>query len=106
MPRVTLGIDGHALATVAGELSGNSLVPNAVPPIAAALGAGVHRLTLTRGAATFAPGDGGAAVIDQVLLAPAGAHQMLRVLPSASWRALCGGTYAWVELTAGRPSGG
>jgi hypothetical protein len=98
MASVRLAVDGRTLATVGGQLSGNSLVPNAVPPIAVDLSAGVHRLTLSRGAPTLAPGDGGAAVIDQILLAPAGAQQALRVRRSGRWRSLCGRSYAWVEL--------
>jgi hypothetical protein len=98
MASVRLAVDGRTLATVGGQLSGNSLVPDAVPPIAVDLSAGVHRLTLSRGAPTLAPGDGGAAVIDQILLAPAGAQQALRVRPSGRWRSLCGRRYAWVEL--------
>jgi hypothetical protein len=98
MPTVTLAIDGHRLASIGGELSGNSLVPDAVPPIAVRLGAGTHLLTLTRGAPTLAPGDGGAAVIDQILLAPAGARPTLRSSAVGRWRSLCGPTYDWVEL--------
>jgi hypothetical protein len=98
MPTVTLAVDGHRLARTGGELGGNSLVPNGVPPVAVRLPAGTHLLTLTRGAPTLAPGDRGAAVIDQILLAPAGARQTLRSSSIGRWRSLCGQTYAWVEL--------
>jgi hypothetical protein len=98
MPTVTLAVDGHRLARIGGELSGNSLVPDAVPPIPVRVGAGAHLLTLTRGEPTLAPGDGGAAVIDQILLAPAGARQTLRSSAIGHWRSLCGHSYAWVEL--------
>ena len=33
MPSVKLNLDGRPLASIAGQLSGNSLVPNTVPPI-------------------------------------------------------------------------
>jgi hypothetical protein len=101
MPAVTLGLDGRAIARIGGELSGNSLVMNVAPPIALRLSAGRHRLTLTRDAPTLAPGDGGAAVIEEILLVPAGARQTLRAVPSRRWRSLCGRVYAWVELARG-----
>jgi hypothetical protein len=100
MPRVSVAVDGRRLASVAGQLSGNSLVPGSAPPIAATLSAGDHRLTLERPAATLAPGSAGAAVLDAVLLTPAGSEPVraVRSLPASSWRQLCGRRYEWVEL--------
>ena len=72
MPRIELRVDGRALAPIAGQLSGNSLVTATAPPIRLRLAAGVHRLSLQRGAATLAPGDGGAAVVHAIFLTPAG----------------------------------
>jgi hypothetical protein len=99
MPRVRFAVDGKALAVVSGQLSGNSLVPDTLPPITVPLAAGGHTLTITRGGATLAPGDGGAAVLTAVLLTPAAADPtVLRSVASSSWRSLCGGRYRWVEV--------
>jgi hypothetical protein len=100
MPAVTLSIDGRPLASIAGQLSGNSLVPDTVPPLPVHLSAGAHALSLSRVATTLSPGDGGSAVLDQIFLTPGGANPGARLLsvPSSSWRALCGGRYRWVEL--------
>jgi hypothetical protein len=104
MPDVRVALDGHPPATVAGQLSGNSLVVDTVPPMLVRLGAGAHRLTLTRGGLTLSPGDGGAAVIDGIQLTPA-APTRLRTVAAGNWRALCGGDYGWVELVRA-PRGG
>jgi hypothetical protein len=106
MPDVRLRLDGARVATVGGQLSGNSLVLNTVPPFAVQLSAGTHRLTLTRGGLTLGPGDGGAAVIGQILLSPAAAPATQRSVPAADWRALCGRRYSWVELISARRGGG
>lgn len=99
MPRVRFALDGRPLASVAGELSGNSLVPDTLPPIAVDLTAGAHTLSVVRGGATLAPGDGGAAVLSAVLLTPAAADPgALRSASAARWRSLCGRRYRWVEL--------
>ena len=101
MPTVRLGVDGRPLASIGGQLSGNSLVPNTVPPLALRLAAGPHRLTVTRPGASLAPGDGGSAVLAAVFLTPAGADaQQLASTPLADWRTLCAGPHAWVELVA------
>jgi hypothetical protein len=105
MPDVRVALDGHPLATIAGQLSGNSLVVNTAPPLAVRLGAGSHRLTLTRGGLTLSPGDGGAAVIEQILLTPAAGPAPLRAVRAADWRALCGHDQSWVELIS-TPKGG
>jgi hypothetical protein len=100
MPPVAVGVDGHRLATIAGQLGGNSLVPDTVPPIPVRLAAGSHRLTLTRTGFTLAPGEGGMAVLDAIFLTPAGAAPQgtLRAVVPSRWRALCGRSYQWVEL--------
>ncbi len=102
MPAIELGLDGHPLATLAAQLSGNSLVPNLAPPIAVQLSAGRHLITVHRGGVTLAPGDGGAAVLDGIFLTPAGAASQLIARPRRRWRELCGGRYEWVELSASR----
>jgi hypothetical protein len=104
MPRVRLAIDGRPLASIEGQLSGNSLVPDTVPPFALRLPAGEHRVELTRAGTTLAPGDGGSAVIDAIFLTPARAdgERPLAVEPLVRWHALCGQRYEWVELLAAR----
>jgi hypothetical protein len=100
MPTVTLSLDGARVAAIAGQLDGNSLVPNTVPPIHVRLGAGRHRLSVTRNGFTFAPGDGGQAVLDAVFLTLATAPRQgtLRTAAPAHWQRLCGRRYQWVEL--------
>ena len=101
MPTVKLGLDGRIVASIAGQLSGNSLVPNTVPPISLRLSGGPHHLTVIRGSSTLAPGDGGAAVLDAISLTPATvpADGVLRSVSISNWHQLCGPTYQWVELT-------
>ena len=100
MPTLALSVDGRAIASIAGQLDGNSLVPNTVPPITVRLAAGRHRLSLTRTGFSLAPGNGGAAVLDAINLAPADIDPQgpLRVAAPAQWRALCGRRYQWVEI--------
>ena len=49
MARVAVAIDGRPLASVEGQLGGNSLVADTVGPFPLRLGRGVHRLSVTRG---------------------------------------------------------
>jgi len=99
MPTVALGVDGRGLSSIGGELSGNSLVPDTVPPIPVRLSAGLHHITVTRMGTTLAPGDGGSAVLDAIFLTPAGGDpQALRVVATSRWRSLCGRRYTWIEL--------
>jgi hypothetical protein len=103
MPDVQVRVDGRLLATVGGQLSGNSLVLDTVPPLPVALAAGSHRLTVTRGQSTLAPGEEGSAVLAAIFLTPAAydPQRTLRTVPVGSWRALCGRRYSWVELVGG-----
>jgi hypothetical protein len=102
MPAVELRVDGRALASIGGQLSGNSLVPDTVPPLAVALSAGPHRLSITRGSSTLQPGDGGSAVLDAIFLTPAAYDPgALRTATASGWRALCGHSYEWIELIRG-----
>ena len=99
MPAVELRVDGRRVASIAGQLSGNSLVPDTAPPLAVSLSAGPHRLSVDRGPSTLAPGDGGSAVLAAVFLTPAAYDPgALRSAPASGWRALCGRSYDWVEL--------
>jgi len=103
MPTVELGLDGRSLASIGGQLSGNSLVPDAVPPIPVRPAAGAHRITVTRRAATLAPGDGGSAVLDAIFLTPASSDPggRLRITPASRWSSLCGRRYQWIEASRG-----
>jgi hypothetical protein len=103
MPTVTLSVDGVRVAAIAGQLDGNSLVPNTVPPLRVRLAAGQHRLWVTRGGFTLAPGDAGQAVLDAVFLTPAAAPSQgaLRIAAPARWQSLCGRSYQWAELVPG-----
>jgi hypothetical protein len=102
MPTVDLALDGHPLASLGGQLSGNSLVADTLPPLRVGLSAGRHLLTLTRPGSTLAPGDGGSAVLDAIFLTPAASDaQPLSTTPAAGWQALCGRRYDWIELVPG-----
>jgi hypothetical protein len=101
MPSVRLSVDGRELATISGELSGNSLVSDTIPAIPARLAAGAHSLSLTRTRAGFGPGETGSAVLDSIFLTPAAASApTLESVPAAQWRLLCGHRYQWIELVA------
>jgi hypothetical protein len=102
MPTVDLALDGHPLASLGGQLSGNSLVADTLPPLRVGLSAGRHLLTVTRPGSTLAPGDGGSAVLDAIFLTPAASDaQPLSTTPAAGWQALCGRRYDWIELVPG-----
>lgn len=100
MPAVGVAVDGRTIATIAGQLDGNSLVPDTVPPIAVHLDAGGHRVSVTRNGFSLAPGDGGQAVLDAIFLTPAHPNPegQLRTTRAGAWPSLCGGHYQWVEL--------
>ncbi len=105
MPKLDIAIDGRALPSFSGELSGNSLVPDTVPPIPVRLSAGPHRLSVTRLHNNLAPGDNGWAALDAVFLTPAAAaaQPALSTVRAAGWHSLCGRQYQWIELLdAGR----
>lgn len=104
MPTVELRLDGRALASVSGQLDGNSLVPDTVPAVEVQAGAGKHRIAVVRrGGEPLAPGEGGPAVLDAVFLTPASepAGGRLVTLPAPRWRELCRGGYEWAELFPG-----
>ena len=100
MPDVRVSVDGHPLATIAGQLAGNSLVPDTATPIHVRLTAGSHRLSVTRAGFSLAPGNGGAAVLAAVFLTPSGTPaRTLRTLPpNGEPSLLCAHRYAWIEL--------
>jgi hypothetical protein len=100
MPAVTLSIDGRRVESIAGQLDGNSLVPDTVPPVTVALSAGSHRLSVERSGFSLAPGQAGAAVLDGIFLTPADGDPEgpLRTAAPADWANLCGPLYQWLEL--------
>jgi hypothetical protein len=103
MPSVSVAVDGRKLASIAGQLAGNSFVPDTATPVAVRLAAGAHRLAVTRAGFSLAPGNGGAAVLDAVLLTPVATppRQLRTLSPGGDARALCSRRYKWVELVAG-----
>jgi hypothetical protein len=100
MPEVRVSVDGHPRATIAGQLAGNSLVPDTATPIRVRLSAGAHSVSVTRAGFSLAPGSGGSAVLDGIFLTRAGTPaRTLRTLPPAGdARSLCAHRYAWIEL--------
>jgi hypothetical protein len=100
MPTVRLTVDGRPFASISGQLSGNSLVPDTISAIPVQLAAGAHSLTLTRTSPGLGPGETGAAVLDAIFLTPAGSGSSptLRSAPVSRWKSLCGREYQWVEL--------
>jgi hypothetical protein len=102
MPSVTLAVDGRRVAVLGGQLGGNSLVPDTIGPFSVTLAAGAHVLRITRHGFTLAPGNGGSAVLDAILVTSAGAErgQALTAVPARRWRELCRGRYEWVESLA------
>ncbi len=103
MRAVRVSVDGQPIGSVGAQLGGNSLNPNTMAPLRVRLSAGRHLLSLTRGGASLAPGDGGLAVLDRIFLTPAGAagQETLRMAPAADWRSLCGRAYDWIEVVRG-----
>jgi hypothetical protein len=100
MTRVAVAIDGRPVASVEGQLGGNSLVTDTVGPFTVRLGRGVHRLSVARGDLRLAPGDGGAAVLDGAFLTPAGspARSLRELSPRPAAGTLCTGRYDWIAL--------
>ena len=100
MPLIRVGLDGHPLSSLQGQLAGNSLVPDTATPIAVRLSAGEHRLTVARSGFSLAPGNGGSAVLDAAFLTPSHTPaRVLRTLSSGtSTDALCASSYRWIEL--------
>lgn len=101
MPTLEVGLDGHRLAGVGGELSGSSYNVDTAPPLRVRLAAGRHRLTIVRGdSSELAPGDGGVALLQSLLVTPARSRgdETLQVVPNARWRSLCERRLDWIEV--------
>ncbi len=103
MPTVDLSVDGHSIGSIGGQLDGNPHNPYAMTPLPVTLAAGHHRLTISRGDSLLAPGDGGWAILHEVLLTPADslAVDRLRITPPSRWRTLCAGRFDWIEVVRG-----
>ena len=99
MPSVSVTVDGRSLGSLAGQVGGTSLTQQVMTPITVHLGAGAHRLTITRRSAGASPGGGGWADVRAIFLTPAGvgAQPTLREASLESWRALCAAPLQWVE---------
>jgi hypothetical protein len=105
MPSIAVTVDGRAIGSVSGQVSGNSLITSPAPPLRVRLSAGTHTIEVRRAAPTLAPGDRGAAVLTGLFLTPAGAFPSGRLVrrPASAWRSLCrAGTLQWVEGFRGR----
>jgi hypothetical protein len=100
MRPVRVSVDGRDLGSIGGQLGGNSVNPDAIGPLTVRLSRGRHLLSISRKGASLAAGDGGWAYLDRVFLAPAGAAGLgvLRRVPAASWRSLCGHEFDWIEV--------
>jgi len=100
MPPLAVAVDARRVASVAGELGGNSLVPNAAAPLRLDLTAGAHRLSITRGPYGLAPGSAGSAVLARAFLAAAGApaRRLLTAGAGGAASSLCRLPLRWAEL--------
>src|SRR6202007_1382513 len=106
MPPLSVSVDGRRFASVAGQLAGNSLVPDTISAVTLELAAGRHRLALRRWAPGVAPGSTGASVLDAIFLAPAALPaRSVSEVPVAGWRALCAREYQWLELLSAAGGG-
>ncbi len=99
MPEVHIGLDGHRIGSIAGQVGGTSLTQQVMTPLSVKLAAGAHRLAIQRDASGLAPGEGGWADIRAIYLTPAGAGSMAQLVrvPAAHWRSLCSRRLEWVE---------
>jgi hypothetical protein len=98
---VSVSVDGQPVGGVSGE-SGND--GNYAPPLEADLTAGKHKLELTRGGGSPAPGDHTPSRLVAVVLEPesAGEAPEVETVPPSRWRDLCGRNLDWIEAL--RPS--
>ncbi len=96
---IQISIDGRAAGSVSRQLDGRGQYERAGGPIP--LSVGTHRVEVTRGSRTLAPG-GGSSRIGPVVLAPAtAAPSAVRLIPPRAWHSLCGRALDWVEIVRG-----
>jgi hypothetical protein len=92
---IAVRIDGRPVGRVGGGLNGRNEFGSAGSLV---LSPGRHTITLVRPSGSLSPGDGGRnRLLGPVVLDPAGDTKLVRQLPAASWRALCGKRLDWVE---------
>lgn len=103
MPTLAVSIDAHQIATLADQLSGNAVTPDALGPLAVALAAGSHELSFTPVGSPLAPGAAGDARLTRIFLTPpgAGGAHALRVASPADWQSLCSTRFQWLEAVPG-----
>jgi len=107
MPTVTVRVDGRLAGRLGGQVAGDLVVPDIAAPVRIRLSAGRHRLTVTRGGFSLAPGNGGQAVLTSLFLTPAGAgeQQRLQTVAATRWHDLCGRRYLWIEAVPASAGG-
>ncbi len=99
MRRVTVGIDGHVIGAISGQVAGDEVVPDTTTPLPVRLTTRRHRLTIALTPGGLGPGAGGSADLSSIFVAPAGTgeqQRLTRVAPPG-WRSLCGHRYVWIE---------
>jgi hypothetical protein len=103
MRAVRVRVDGHSIGSIAAQVSGDIANTDTMTPLPVRLSAGTHHVTITRGGASLAPGDGGSAFLHAIFFTPAGpgSREALLALPAAQWRSLCGRRLDWVEAVSG-----
>jgi hypothetical protein len=101
MSALRLTIDGHPIATIAGEVSGSAFSASTAPPVRVHLTAGDHTIGFARTGPSLAPGAGGPAYLAAAFLTHpgAGARAQLAAVPLSDWRSLCTRRPQWVEAT-------
>ena len=99
MPTLQVGLDGHRLAGVGGELSGSSSTSTrrrrcaSGSPPAATASRRPRRSSASRRATAATPAAGAA-----VTPARSRGDETLQIVPNARWRSLCGRRLDWIEV--------
>jgi hypothetical protein len=103
MPGTLVRVDGRKLVAFSGRVDGDVIVNDTVGPVGLPLPAGLHTVTVELLRSILAPGDGGTAELSSIFLTPAadGSAPVLREMPAAAWRSLCGTPLQWAELLRG-----
>jgi hypothetical protein len=98
---VSVSVDGQPVGSVSGETGGDG---NYALPLEADLTAGKHKLEVTRGGGSPAPGDATPSRLVAIVLEPeSGAEPpTVETMPPSGWRELCERNLDWIETV--RPS--
>jgi hypothetical protein len=96
---VTVSVDGEEIGGVSYE-SGNE--GNYAEPMEADLTAGTHRLKISRGGGSPAPGDATPSRLSAVVLEPEPAREppVVETIPPSQWRDLCDRNVDWIEVVS------